>query len=106
MPYEKIPKDKLSRVSLDLAVNSKSSPMYIWHTREDEAVPIDGSLKLAAAAYECGINFMCSIFPYGPHAIGLGREAYEKYPQKIQPIAATWFDSASAGLETLPDDTL
>ena len=56
------------------------------------------------AANECGLSYMLSIFPYGPHAIALGDNAYEIYPNKIQPIAAVWVDTASEWLKTLPSD--
>ncbi len=100
--FEDIPLADLKRASLDYAVNSKSSPMFIWHTREDVVVPVEGSLKLALAASRCGLPLMMSVYPYGPHALGLATEASARSQAcNVQPLAAVWVDTACEWMKTL-----
>ncbi len=101
-PYEDITETDLRRVSLEFTVSEKSSPMFIWHTREDKTVPVEGSIKLALAAAKCGIPLMMSVFPYGPHAIGLGTEETSRgSSENIQPLASGWVDTACEWMRTL-----
>ncbi len=101
--FERIPLTELKRASLDYAVSEKSSPMFIWHTREDTVVPVEGSLKLALAASRCGLPFMMSVYPYGPHAIGLGTAESSRGAEynDVQPMAAVWVEAACEWMKTL-----
>ena len=100
--FEQIPLSDLKRTSLDYTVNKNSAPMFIWHTREDTVVPVEGSLKLALAASRCGLPFMMSVFPYGPHAIGLGTEETSRGNMiNVQPLAAGWIDAACEWMKTI-----
>lgn len=100
--FEAIPLAELKRASLDYAVNSQSSPMFIWHTREDVVVPVEGSMKLALAASRCGLPLMMSVYPYGPHALGLANESTSRGDARnVQPLAQVWVDTACEWMKTL-----
>ena len=52
-------------------INSDTPPCFIWHTANDEAVPVRNSLELARALSENGVYFEMHIFPSGNHGLGL-----------------------------------
>ena len=57
--------------SAELNVTADTPPAYIWHTANDDLVPVENSLILAGALSRCGVPFELHIFPKGPHGIGL-----------------------------------
>ena len=94
--------DEINRYSLDRVVNENSAPMFMWHTVEDNAVPVIGTLKLAAALTECGARYKLSIYPYGPHGTALATEITEcNNPLYVQPLVTTWCSEADAWMRTL-----
>lgn len=99
--------EEMNRYSLDRIVNKDSSPMFVWHTVEDKVVPVEGSLRMAMALNAAGVPYRLSIFPYGPHGIGLATELTEcGKPEHIQPLAAEWTKQADEWMRTLPDSEL
>lgn len=57
--------------SAELNVTEDTPPAYIWHTANDDLVPVENSLVLAAALSRAGVAFDMHIFPDGPHGMGL-----------------------------------
>ena len=55
-------------------VTDDTPPAFLWHTSEDEAVPVQNSLNLAKALADHGVRFEMHIYPKGHHGIGLGQE--------------------------------
>jgi dipeptidyl aminopeptidase/acylaminoacyl peptidase len=45
--------------------------MFLWHTSEDEAVPVRHSYLLAQALADARVLHELHVFPHGPHGIGL-----------------------------------
>ena len=64
------------RFSAELNVTPDTPPAFIWHTANDEVVPVENSLMLAAALSRNGVPYEMHIFPDGPHGVGLA----EDYP--------------------------
>lgn len=58
---------------LDIAnlVNEKSSPAFIWATRDDTCVPVKNALIAACAYEEAGVPFSLHIWGKGCHGISL-----------------------------------
>ena len=48
-------------------VNCDSAPIYIWHTKEDELVPVQNTLMLAEAYNKNGVTIVMDIFEHGRH---------------------------------------
>ena len=61
----------LFEVSLEKRVDGNTVPAFIWHTRTDNAVPVQNSLLLATALAEHGVPFEMHIYPRGPHGLSL-----------------------------------
>jgi acetyl esterase/lipase len=58
-------------VSLEKQVNSKVPPTFLWHTFEDQIVPVENSLLFAGALRKNHIPFELHIFPSGRHGMSL-----------------------------------
>ena len=72
---EKWPDDELARwYSAEENVTDDTPPAFLWHTAEDDAVPVQNSLNLAKALADHGVRFEMHIYPKGHHGIGLGQE--------------------------------
>jgi acetyl esterase/lipase len=91
-PFEEITEEELRYHSIECNVNEKSSPMFIWHTAEDGTVPVQGSIELGRRLAALGVSFKLSIYPYGPHALGIAKDF---------PFAECWVEEALMWLETL-----
>ena len=50
--------------------------MFIWHTAEDDIVPVQNSLLMALALSEKKIPYEMHIFPEGWHGVGLCEETF------------------------------
>lgn len=59
------------RLSNELQVTPQTPPCFIWHTWEDQAVPVENSLQFAAALRKAGVPFDLHIYEKGRHGIGL-----------------------------------
>ena len=59
-------------VSLERLVTPGSPPMFLWHTVEDEAVPVEHSYLMAAALAKAGVPHDLHVFEQGVHGIGFG----------------------------------
>ncbi|MBO4982575.1 MAG: alpha/beta hydrolase [Clostridia bacterium] len=85
--------DELANIfSCEKNVNGDTPPCFIWHTANDEAVPVRNSLELASALSRNNVYFEMHIFPNGCHGLGL---AYDRNDIGI------WSDCACTFLKNL-----
>ncbi len=83
------------KFSLEKHVDSTTPPMFLWHTYNDEGVPIQNSTLIIDAYLNNGLSFESHIYPNGPHGMGLGTKATEGgNPAFVDPHVATWSDLA------------
>ena len=66
------PTNLVDELSAELQVTKTSPPCFIWHTYEDQTVPVENSLQLAAALRRVGVPFDLHIYQNGGHGMGLG----------------------------------
>lgn len=81
----------LSKVSLEHRVGGQTPPAFIWHTFDDEAVPVENSLLLASALRKAEVPFELHIYPTGVHGLSLCNDLTSRKPEQNNPHAATWF---------------
>lgn len=62
------------RLSLDKLVRPDMPPVFLWHTRDDGAVPCRNSLILAAALEEAGVDFAFHLYRHGRHGLSTADE--------------------------------
>lgn len=83
------------RLSLEKLVRPDMPPVFLWHTRDDNAVPCRNSLILAGALEEAGVDFSLHIYRHGCH--GLSTADSMVYPASQVPSHSWdvpgWLDS-------------
>ena len=101
-PFSEITEQEADRLSLEMNVDKDSAPAFIWHTSEDPAVPVIGSLRLAEAYYSIGRAVTLHVYPYGTHGIALANELTSDGNEAwIQPLAQHWVDESVRWIKTV-----
>jgi len=59
---------------LDAHVDEQTPPAFLWHTAQDEKVPVENSLKMATAFSAVKVPFELHIFPEGLHGMSVCNE--------------------------------
>ncbi len=76
--------------SLEKCVTKDTCPCFIWHTVEDDAVPVQNSLAFAQALIKNKVPCEMHIYPFGPHGKGIGI-GYPHLHSWIE-LAAKWIE--------------
>jgi acetyl esterase/lipase len=73
-------------MSLHLQINDNTPPAFIWHTAEDQMVPVENSLQYARKMKKFNRPFELHIFPQGPHGmqLGYGRQDISRWPEQAK----------------------
>lgn len=61
-------------VSLEQHVNSFVPPTFIWHTYEDQIVPVENTLLFVTALRKKGVPFELHLYSQGEHGLALANE--------------------------------
>lgn len=80
--------------SLERWVDEHTPPVFLWHTAQDEAVPVQNSILFANALIDEKRVCALHIYPFGVHGLSLATEEVEE-PAKgrfADKQVATWFD--------------
>lgn len=64
--------DLIRHLSNEQQVSPGTPPAFVWHTWEDQAVPVRNALEFAAALERSGVPFDLHVYKAGRHGIGLG----------------------------------
>ena len=101
-PFSAITDEEKEKLSLERHVDSDSAPVFVWHTSEDPAVPMLGSLRLTEAYYNIGRHVTLHVYPYGPHGIALANEETSFGNDGwIQPLAKGWVKDSVEWMKSL-----
>lgn len=88
---EEATQEQREAVSMELQVTKDTPPTFIWHTYEDETVPMENSLLLASALKKQGVNLELHIFPHGCHGISLAnQETAGDRADLLNPACQSW----------------
>ena len=79
-------------LSAEAHVGLDTPPTFVWHTVEDQSVPVGHALTYARALGRAGVPYELHVFPEGRHGLGLA----EGHP------AGAWTGLAGAWLSRLP----
>ncbi|MDI9499113.1 MAG: alpha/beta hydrolase [Bacillota bacterium] len=85
----------LARVSLETRVTPETPPCFLWHTANDEAVPVANSLLFAGALARAGVPFELHVYPDGEHGLSLG----SWFVDTPQPPVQGWIAAARNWLD-------
>ncbi len=73
-------------LSNELHVTKETPPCFLYHSAEDQAVPVENSLLFAQALARAGVPFDLHIYEKNKHGSGLGFAPYAKYvPGELHP---------------------
>lgn len=88
--------------SLDLHVDDDTPPAFIWHTENDDAVPVQNSKNLADALKKHGIEHQLVLFPDGHHGLSLATsETCKEIPENEPHPCSAWVDLADKWIKRL-----
>lgn len=68
---ENPPDDLVRLLSNELHVTPQTPPTFLWHTVEDQAVPVENALLFASALRKAKVPFALHIYEKGRHGLGL-----------------------------------
>ncbi len=83
------------RLSLEKLVRSDMPPVFLWHTRSDGAVPCHGTLLVAQALEEAGVEFALHVYRSGGHGLSTA-DLITNTSQAIQDMSQDvpgWFEA-------------
>jgi len=83
-------------VSLEKQVNADTPPCFIWHTSDDNCVPVQNSLMYMQALAEQKIPFEAHILPHGGHGLSLSDETTATGDWHENAVCAPWFQACIA----------
>jgi acetyl esterase/lipase len=88
-------------VSLEKSVSDMTPPCFIWHTFNDNMVPVEHSLLFAKALQEQGRPFELHIFHDGPHAMSVCTAQTARNERGINPHAGQWVELCAQWLREI-----
>ncbi len=82
--------------SLEKLVTDKTPPSFLWHTWEDNVVPVENTLLMAQALRAAEVQAEVHIWPYGGHGLAMANEttAWPGQTGMIVSEAQRWLDDA------------
>ena len=66
---EELTEEEQLRFSCDQMVTDQTPPTFLWHTRQDQAVPVMNTLLYGQALAEHNVPFAAYIYPEGVHGL-------------------------------------
>ncbi len=79
--------EQVNLLSLERHVNGQTPSTFLWHTYEDDCVPVENTLLFAEALRKNKVPFECHIFQKGRHGMSLCNEEVGS----PNPHCAAWF---------------
>lgn len=78
--------------SVEKWVTEQCPPTFLWHTFEDQSVPVENSLLMAQALHAHGVTAELHAYAFGPHGAALANEITSgvKMTQYTIEDAAVW----------------
>lgn len=90
----------LQELSLEHQVNADVPSVFIWHTFEDQAVPVENALLMVSALRRAGISTEFHMYPQGGHGLALATALTQTSDGRcVQPQCAGWIELAHTWLE-------
>ncbi|MGN9842502.1 alpha/beta hydrolase [Nonomuraea sp. H19] len=86
---EDAPESVRARLSLPPRVSAAAPPTFLWHTADDESVPVENTLQLAQALARHRIPLEVHVYPSGKHGLGLA---------ETDPVVGDWTRRCAAFL--------
>lgn len=78
-------------VSLEKLVSADTPPCFLWHTSDDNVVPVQNSALYMNALAAAGVPFEAHIYPRGAHGLSFADETTSMGDWHLIPVCAHWF---------------
>ena len=75
------PQELVDAMSAEKRVTRDTPPAFIFHTADDQAVPVENALLYASALRKNGVPFELHVYEHGRHGVGLAKD---------DPVLGTW----------------
>ncbi|MBQ2802851.1 MAG: alpha/beta hydrolase [Lachnospiraceae bacterium] len=90
----------LEKLSLENQVSDKTPKAFIWHTFEDQSVPVENSLFLVSAMRKAGIPTEFHMYPKGKHGLALANDLTKTSDgEAVQEECTSWIGLAHTWME-------
>ena len=86
-------KSELHFWSLNKHVNSSTPPAFLWHTMDDDVVPVENSIFMTQALHDAGVHCECHLFAHGAHGLSTCNHESNSVNQPCAqwvPLCAAW----------------
>lgn len=92
----------VEEMSLEHQVDEDTPKTFLWHTFEDQTVPVENSLLFVQALRKYGISTEFHLFPQGIHGLGTaGKLTMSSDGRGIQKECEIWMKLAGAWMESV-----
>ena len=84
-----------ARFSLEERFTRETPPTFLWHTQDDDCVPVQNTLLAAGALQACGVPYELHIFRHGMHGLSLCTQQTnlaEPHCAHWLPLCLEWLD--------------
>ena len=78
---------------LDRHVREDTCPAFLWHTAQDDCVPVENTLAMMAALHKNGVPFETHVFPWGGHGLSVCTEeagSRDDYTARWMDLCLAW----------------
>lgn len=89
------------KMSLETHVNENTPVAFIWHTSDDNLVPVKNSLVLAEAFAQNGVPFELHIYPHGWHGLATADNVTNAPMKSPAYYCSSWIDESIKFLKAL-----
>lgn len=92
----------VEEMSLEKRVTKQTPPAFLWHTYEDNGVPVENSLLMASALRQYDVPFELHIYPHGGHGLSLANEETQSNTGfGVQKECQTWIELVKTWIRNL-----
>lgn len=81
----------IDMMTLQKHVTKNNPPVFLWHTLEDDSVPVENSLMFADSLRKNNVPFELHIFPEGGHGMSLATKETAEKKGQINNHVSGWF---------------
>ena len=76
---------RVENLSNELQVTAQTPPTFLFHTTNDQTVPVENSVMFYLALHKAGVPAEMHIYENGPHGVGLAPtdEALSSWPARL-----------------------
>jgi len=95
----------LKESSLERYVTPQTPPTFLWHTVEDQSVPVENSLLFAQALRKHNVPFELHVYPNGRHGLSLATIETARPDLPSNPHVAGWMRLCLEWLQSIFSST-